>query len=368
MFQNRKLFTLVVFIFFCVVKGWTCNICNSLQFNYTVIPTGVNTSSVHLNLRTSVGTVDMAGMTVYFYYDNHETTIVGSDDSGVIGVPMNFGPGSVSELIYQPSINPNVPIVHTGYYFYQNIDDDLSGFTVTTTPVTVLVIHFEHSTGIDLYGGDGFLASTCEVSALAWVDDEFNGHDVCVLGQQAQPLPLDLLSFTAEKMEDGNRLKWRTTNEFLTSHFEIERSTNNENWSKIGQLPAQGFQNTIEDYEFDDNYSRTPLDNTIYYRLKMVDLDGAFDYSRVVSLNHNQPKELIIYPNPTSERLNFSGLGITQASVIDLQGRELKIIDLDPTIENQQLNIGSLSKGTYFLRFRGEDYGVEKAVLRFVKN
>lgn len=98
-------------------------------------------------------------------------------------------------------------------------------------------------------------------------------------------LPVDYLYFQSEfiKEERSVNLLWATSKEWENSHFEVERSLNNiDNWVKVGQVHGMGFSDGPVEYQFmDDEIPFTG--NFVYYRLKQVDFDGTFAYSKVVA-------------------------------------------------------------------------------------
>ncbi len=165
----------------------------------------------------------------------------------------------------------------------------------------------------------------------------------------AGTLPLKLLSFTGIKNQATVSLKWRTDNEVNTSHFEIERSSNGINFSKIGTVTALN-RAGINNYALDD---QAPFTGMNFYRLKQVDIDGKFTYSNILRmLFENVGKSLNIYPNPATQfvQFDFSGKQKTVlVNLFDAQGRHVQT----STLANQsplQLNIEKLAKGKYLIQ------------------
>ncbi|MEO6490656.1 MAG: GEVED domain-containing protein [Ferruginibacter sp.] len=95
---------------------------------------------------------------------------------------------------------------------------------------------------------------------------------------QSGPLPLTLLSFTGSKRNDVIRLLWKTEQEQDTKEFQVERSMNSFEFASIGIIPAAGLS-TGSNYNFSDP-AITP--GAYFYRLKMLDRDGAYTYSRTL--------------------------------------------------------------------------------------
>jgi len=129
------------------------------------------------------------------------------------------------------------------------------------------------------------------------------------------PLPVKLLSFAAEKSGEKNALLfWSTASESNTSYFSIERSKDQVNWTTVGQVQAAGNSQIVKNYQYLDNnvYNGVSSKLTVYYRLKMVDLDGSFEYSPIESVkfgNNNRDvvdnaDDFFVYPNPASEGIH----------------------------------------------------------------
>lgn len=115
-------------------------------------------------------------------------------------------------------------------------------------------------------------------------------------------LPLKLLSFTGRLNNGKTELNWKTANEINTKHFEIERSSDGSHFAKIAIEKALG--------RGSNNYNTIdgkPLTGNNYYRLKMVDNDGKFEYSTVILItgSDNRAFEFVMYPNPTIDQVRI---------------------------------------------------------------
>ena len=96
-------------------------------------------------------------------------------------------------------------------------------------------------------------------------------------------VPVTLIHFSAIKNADNsNTATWATTTEENSNYYDVERSSNGSTFQKIGTLTAKNTSNQQNNYLFKDV---TPINGANYYRLKMVDKDGAFTYSRTVRIN-----------------------------------------------------------------------------------
>jgi predicted outer membrane repeat protein len=118
------------------------------------------------------------------------------------------------------------------------------------------------------------------------------------------PLPVKLLSFAGQAIDKTNELNWATATEQNASHFEIETTTTDfANWKKISTVSAENAQNGAA-YTYTD---QAPSAGRNYYRLKMVDFDGSFEYSNTISIAGRKSIAFEVekvYPNPTAGDLN----------------------------------------------------------------
>ncbi|MFK7950544.1 MAG: T9SS type A sorting domain-containing protein [Saprospiraceae bacterium] len=119
-------------------------------------------------------------------------------------------------------------------------------------------------------------------------------------------LPAELLDFTAEAAPNDaleSILKWITLSEINVSHFDIEHAIDNTNFKKIDEVQATGDSAEMENYIYNHlnpNYGKN------YYRLKIVDNDGRFEYSNTEVVAFQPNTFLTIYPNPTESEFNIN--------------------------------------------------------------
>jgi hypothetical protein len=116
----------------------------------------------------------------------------------------------------------------------------------------------------------------------------------------ANPLPVELTSFTASVTKSGTGLlQWHTAAELNNDRFEIERSVNGVDFTQLGSVDGSGTTNRPNDYQFEDT---NPVLSLVYYRLKQVDFDGEFEYSSLVPLDFTSGEsnsgQLTVSPNP----------------------------------------------------------------------
>ncbi len=102
------------------------------------------------------------------------------------------------------------------------------------------------------------------------------------------PLPVELASFNAEFVDNSVQLNWQTATEVNNAGFKVERQnsapgTQNSDWEVLTFIPGQGTKNSPTSYSFTDN--DLPNTDNVSYRLKQIDIDGNYDYSKVVEVD-----------------------------------------------------------------------------------
>ncbi|MEM6347112.1 MAG: T9SS type A sorting domain-containing protein [Bacteroidota bacterium] len=175
------------------------------------------------------------------------------------------------------------------------------------------------------------------------------------------PLPVEWLSFSAKLEGDRALLEWATASETNTDFYRIERSVDGNLFSPIGKEAATGTSNQTSAYEFRDaNLSQMPV-NRIYYRLRQVDIDGSFDYSRVVELDLSGQQAslwLIPMPIPASQSLTVRyGTMMdfeSQLSVYSLTGKQLYYENLPQGQGERQIEVANWPNAIYYLRLESE--------------
>lgn len=166
----------------------------------------------------------------------------------------------------------------------------------------------------------------------------------------ATVVPVSLMSFTAEKKEGAALLSWQTASEHNNGGFEIQRSTDGSNWSKIGftaPLSLNGNSDVEQSYAFIDAH---PLSGSNYYRLKQTDLDGKLTYTPVRTVIFTDKSSISIYPNPSSGTFYVNGLkGNETISLTDMQGQKISNIVAAPYSAEKKIVADNLPAGTYFV-------------------
>lgn len=174
-------------------------------------------------------------------------------------------------------------------------------------------------------------------------------------------LPVLLKSFTASLANNQVALKWETTSELDFNRFEIERSIDKINYSVIASVPASKIV-LGSTYKFADEASF----GTVYYRLKMIDNQGAVKYSAIASVN-KLIGAVSVYPNPVVNSLlvnHSKATGATFVKIISIDGRVVANKQVEIGATQTSFDVSKLKNGNYILSF---DNGTTSSTVHFVK-
>ncbi|MBK7224392.1 MAG: DUF11 domain-containing protein [Saprospiraceae bacterium] len=183
-------------------------------------------------------------------------------------------------------------------------------------------------------------------------------------------LPLEWLDFTAEYNGSFTELNWSTGAEINNSHFEIERRHESEkDFAKIGQESASTDASAaLHEYSHDDyDVVKSGL---YYYRIKQVDRDGKYSYSKIIAIKKLKANDLsiYIYPNPVRDLLKVEiDLSTDEDVIVDVIDANGKVVMHQPFggrmkagRSNELLNTEMLTSGNYVIRIKTSQTVVSK--------
>jgi Secretion system C-terminal sorting domain len=180
------------------------------------------------------------------------------------------------------------------------------------------------------------------------------------------PLTVELVSFQAQNIHDAanggtegtNLLTWQTATESNTSHFDIERSPDGKTFEKIGETKSKGSNSA---YQYVDKIGAF---STIYYRLKINDLDEKNDYSKIVSVKREGKLNVKIYPNPAQQfvTVEMDELSDATISVVDVLGK--KLYQKTGVTGQSSIDLSSFSSGIYFIEIEAKDVKLREKIIK----
>lgn len=167
-------------------------------------------------------------------------------------------------------------------------------------------------------------------------------------GAAAAAVPVKIDNLDAASAGNGIKLSWITSDELGLASYEIERSPNGSTFQLIGSVKAENKKS----YSFTDNF---PSTSNNFYRLKMVDLDGRYRISHIVSVKGKATLGIETFPNPVNDRVivqHPKAKASTFIQLVNLQGQVVKTVDVPVNAVATQVEVTSLKNGAYYLIFR----------------
>ena len=188
---------------------------------------------------------------------------------------------------------------------------------------------------------------------------------LATLANVSEIVPVELASFSAWVIQGRITLEWTTASELNNNGFEIQRSIDNSKFVTVGFVEGKGTTTEPNFYSFDD-LSPLTENNTIYYRLKQVDFDGKFSYSKTINVEFNMPADFVLkqnYPNPfnpsTIVEYNIQETGLVSLKVFDVLGKEVAtLVNEEKAVgtHNVTFYAGNLPSGVYFYTIKAGNF------------
>ncbi|MET0464949.1 MAG: T9SS type A sorting domain-containing protein [Chitinophagaceae bacterium] len=163
-------------------------------------------------------------------------------------------------------------------------------------------------------------------------------------------LPVSWGEFNGFDESDRVRLVWSTIQEINASHFVVEFSADGTNFQSVANVSASGNTNTEKKYSY--VHTTPSLTNVNFYRLRQVDIDGKFSYSRTITVKLKAAGRPTVKatPNPVRNSLQIIATQPNFKMILtDLNGKTLKTLQVAQG--SQYLDVNELPTGTYYLLF-----------------
>ncbi|MCB0637055.1 MAG: T9SS type A sorting domain-containing protein [Lewinella sp.] len=164
-------------------------------------------------------------------------------------------------------------------------------------------------------------------------------NSITIYGPTA--LPVEWLNFRATAVGREVQLTWQTASEENSNYFAVEHSTDARAFSELARVPAQGNSEVVQYYAFTHHHLTPGLH---YYRLKQMDLDGAFTYSIIRSISLGG-RPLTFFPNPATRTITFNH-PVESVRLLDLLGREVRY----KTDVGLVFSVADIAPGAYILQ------------------
>ena len=206
--------------------------------------------------------------------------------------------------------------------------------------------------------------SPVQTAASGWQNDYVLSASISSFSSfyflaQGGPLPLTLLEFNGKLQNSNGVVYWQTSDEYNTRSFELERSTDGRIFKPVANIAAINMPGNHK-YNYTDKNITSLAVPVVYYRLKQIDIDGRFTYTRVITLNIDKDIIVMLYPNPVSDIANLTISSNkpqqVQARIVDNSGKVIIQYNwrLSPGNTSFTIDVSGFAKGIYFLELKGE--------------
>lgn len=177
------------------------------------------------------------------------------------------------------------------------------------------------------------------------------------------PLPVTLVSFDGNKVENTALLSWKTSFETNSSSFDVQRSRTGQDWETMGSVAAQGENRDVFNYSFVDS---KPWSGNNLYRLKMIDQDGTFTFSKWINMNFDIIANAEVFPNPVVDKLNLEISDWSQISAVQLYNIAGKPVYEARNTPVSSIDVKNLPSGMYVMHITRNNGNV--VTYKIVKN
>ena len=209
----------------------------------------------------------------------------------------------------------------------------------------------------------------------AEVASTFSSKDFSIGTTGSTPLPVEFLEFNTQAELGKVQLSWKTASEINNELFEIQRSEDGKTWDIIGTVAGAGNSIEVLTYEYTDE---NPIVGISYYRLRQIDFDGRYNYSKIRSVEvkaysalNTSVIDISLFPNPSSGSftLNVSGLPdqkMAVAKLLDVYGKvhEVASVTSGELARGIKLNrADDLPAGLYFVNIRQDNISLQRKLI-----
>ena len=203
--------------------------------------------------------------------------------------------------------------------------------------------------------------------AKQWWGSEW-GSEYRTLTLSSGQVPVELTSFSAAFTADGVTLQWETSTETNNQGFEVQRSSDNQNFSTVAFVRGHGTTAQMKYYSYID---KTDLTGAIYYRLKQLDFGGNYKYSNIVEVTRAVSYDLSQnFPNPFNPTTTIT-YSIPQNSYVtlkiyDILGSEVANLvngEVEAGVHKVNFNAVGLNSGVYFYTIKAGNFNETKKLM-----
>ncbi len=217
------------------------------------------------------------------------------------------------------------------------------------------------------------IINTARIISNSLIGDLFTDDGTAIIVVDGGSLPVNLLSFKASKVNNNVLLNWSTTSELNNDYFILERSDDGIHFTGRGRVAGSGTTSFKHDYQYND--ALNTLSPVVYYRLKIVDTDGKYGFSKIIAIKLNgtfNNEDVSVYPNPFVSNIKVAvktaADEMATFRILSFDGKEMLFRKVAlQTGDNIVVltNFGAIAKGNYILEVTTS---TNKFIKKIIKN
>jgi hypothetical protein len=309
------------------------------------------------------------------------TSVASGNDVGIDDISFNTcqsqisvsGPSSVcSGNPVGATFTVTDPTRLNKWYKWQRSTDGGSTFTNLTTGAQGTYVNntltLTYNIGTATTAMNGYKYRLVVASSQAALNTPTCGlfNDYTLIVADCNPTPVKLTAFSARYSNGSAYLDWQTSQEIDAGNFEVLRSADGVNFTRIATVASAGNSNNIRQYSYQDN-TVEGLAKYAYYRLRQLDLDGKASLSNIARITLDDRTGIDIYPNPFNSQftLTITASEAENASLVirNITGQTVHSRNLTVNRGNNTIvlsDLPNLGKGTYYVQVHSGRFNYNK--------
>ena len=301
---------------------------------------------------------------VFSLKNDGEWTIEGSTDLGIIAIDgnLNFSFGNEQSYLYTTSNNLSDGPISQIVAAFDNWDGAMPAeIDPSVNYSDAIVIDLASNVRNATFEGSREFSDLSEIIDLSNWQMADTRIDLDLSDFAGTALPVELSFFEGRKLDNGNKLMWETAIEIDNDLFEIERSTDGEQFEEIDFVWGGGTTFSTSSYEYMDDAPSAGLN---YYRLKQIDFNGNFTYSNTIVIENRSEVEYNVFPTVVADQLTIESSIREDFEVVvfDQTGRQVLTQSLQN--RNNTIELYALTAGPYYIMINTASSSTTKKIIK----
>jgi len=329
-----------------VIKTIVIALCLSAITNKTVAQNDADPAITSMNFAASPIVVNHTTTLTVFFVNNGFTTAI---SSGSVG--LNISLPTSAEYVAEPLSTAALSGTFASKFNWTYNSTTNNFFGVSNQAIAA------GAGGTIIVNVKGKIEVTSRISVAniqrlnpsQYPNENVNNNNLtAALGVIPGGLPISLINFNAVKQGSTVQLTWQTSSEVNSDHFEVEYSKDGGTWQILGNVAAAGNSSISKSYSY--NHA-TPANGANYYRLRKVDIGGAYVYTETRVVNFSSSTGIKVMPNPVVAKLYVTSDVVTTFQSVAVFTAEGKLLQQNSKVASgTMIDMNRYAPGTYMVK------------------